>query len=180
MSQADTDYSRAVWRLDATSMIYHHLVNVTAQHQLIDEHNTTVEHIPSFGERERQRIPIGPLTVRCWILVCMFSSTLMWTIGLPDARVFGGQRPLDVAAPLAYITRLHIALHERRSHEIRVHMTITRSSLTDKVVFTFHFDGPTMEDLHFFHTYVVPALLHEEGECLGNTTRYATPPTVGQ
>ena len=105
----------------------------------------------------------------------------MWTMGLPDSRVYGGRRPLDVAAPLTYIATLHIALHERRSHEIRVRMTITRSSvLPDKVVFTFHFDGPTMEDMHFFHTYVVPALLHEEGECLGNTTRYAIPPTVGQ
>ena len=100
MSQADTDYSRSVWRLDANSIIYHLLVNVRAQHILIDEHNASVEHIPAYVERDDQRIPIGPLAVRCWILICMFSHTLMWTIGLPDNRVFGGRRPLDVAAPL--------------------------------------------------------------------------------
>ena len=86
-------------------MIYHLLVNVRAQHLLIDEHNTAVEHIPSFGERDDQRIRIGPLTVRCWILVCMFSYVLMWTIGLPDDRVFGGRRPLDVATPLPILQR---------------------------------------------------------------------------
>ena len=175
MSQADTDYSRSVWRLDANSIIYNLLVHVRAQHILIDEHNASVEHIPAYVERDDQRIPIGPLAVRCWILICMFSHTLMWTLGLPDSRVYGGRRPLDVAAPLTYIATLHIALHERRSHEIRVRMTITRSSaLPDKVVFTFHFDGPTMEDMQFFHTYVVPALMHEGGECL------VIPPTVGQ
>ena len=139
-------------------MLHHMLQNVRFHYRLLASDNEMRE--------PNQRVPLGLITVRFWTMTCMFCFVLMWSLGLRDARIMT-RIPFNSFVPLAYITRLLIALHDNRNERVRVGTTLRRSRRRPGTSFlTFHFNHPAMDDLNFFANLVRPALLEEGAEII--------------
>ena len=151
---------RRSWRIHGNSIFFRNIAEAIHLHQTV----TTLNR----DWTEELQIEIAPLNKLLWVAVCLTAFATVFCRGSHRGDALVGGRPLDLAFPIAYITRLWEHL-QRRNYD-SIHVGVLRSlrgsarSRSGRQVVLFDFRNPTAEDNQLYDSIVKLALEADEAQ----------------